>query len=147
MFEAQQMILVDRFMMERRWISHPANVYLAREAVREFVRFYPVDSQELIELAIGEACANAVEHGSPFGPRNTFTVRCGLSPEHTDLVFEVEDEGVEFPLGRLSMMHTPDLESEGGRGLYLMNEIMDDVSLLTSNRGMIVRMTKRISRA
>jgi anti-sigma regulatory factor (Ser/Thr protein kinase) len=149
MIEMTQMVLQNAFIVERRWISHPANVHFARAAIRDFVRrYYAGDSLDMIELAIGEACANAVEHGSPHGQRNTFTVRCGLSPERTDMVFEVEDEGEDFPLNRLrSLDPVPDLVSEGGRGLYLMNEIMDQVALLSSRRGVIVRMTKRIPAA
>lgn len=134
------------YLVEQRWSSHPCNVHHARAAVREFMSRYDVDALELIELAIGEACANAVEHGSPYGSDSCFTVRCGIVPEMCEMVFEVEDEGIEFALTRLTMIHTPDLESEGGRGLFLINQIMDNVALLSSPRGLIVRMTKRIPR-
>ena len=61
-------------------------------------------------------------------------------------MFEVEDEGFEVSLPRSAMLNLPDMESEGGRGLYLIHEIMDDVAVYTSSRGLIVRMTKRIPR-
>ncbi|MGO8673431.1 MAG: ATP-binding protein [Capsulimonadaceae bacterium] len=131
------------FLVERRWISHPGNVHFARAVIRDFVSNYAADVTDLIELAIGEACANAVEHGSPSGDGNYFTVRCGLSNAES-LVFEVEDEGENAGIKNMPMVHTPDLESEGGRGLFLINNIMDDVSLLSSSRGLIVRMTKRL---
>jgi anti-sigma regulatory factor (Ser/Thr protein kinase) len=134
------------FLVERRWNSHPCNVHYARAEVRHFMREHAVDSLELIELAIGEACANAVEHGSPCGADSYFTLRCGIYPERREIVFEVEDEGIEFALSRLTMVYAPDLESEGGRGLFLINQIMDDVAILSSPRGLIVRMTKRLPR-
>jgi anti-sigma regulatory factor (Ser/Thr protein kinase) len=144
MFEAATMLQKNCFAVERRWNSHPSNVHYARVAIREFASKYAADSVDLIELAIGEACANAVEHGSPGGIDNSFTLRCGIMPERNEMVFEVEDEGIEFALSHLTMSHVPDLESEGGRGLYLINQIMDDVALLSSAHGLIVRMTKRI---
>jgi len=132
------------FKVEHRWSSHPCNVHHARAAVRDFMEMYGIDSAELVELAIGEACANAVEHGSPYGSDSCFTVRCGLASENREVIFEVEDEGIEFALSRLTMVYPPDLESEGGRGLFLMNQIMDDVAVLSSPHGLIVRMTKRL---
>jgi anti-sigma regulatory factor (Ser/Thr protein kinase) len=133
------------YLVERRWSSHPCNVHHARAAVREFMSRYRVESLELIELAIGEACANAVEHGSPYGSDSCFTIRCGIAEDDREFVFEVEDEGIEFALKGLTTVHVPDLESEGGRGLFLMNQIMDNVALLSSPRGLIVRMTKSIT--
>ena len=134
------------YQVEQRWNSHPCNVHYARVAVREVVSRYAADYLELIELAIGEACANAVEHGSPCGSDNYFTLRCGVVPERGEIVFEVEDEGFEACLPRSAMFNLPDDDSEGGRGLYLINEIMDDVTVLSSSRGLIFRMTKRIPR-
>lgn len=136
----------NTYLVERRWNSHPCNVHYARMAVREVVSRFAGESMEMIELAIGEACANAVEHGSPCGSNSYFTVRCGVLHDRGEMVFEVEDEGVAFGISRIAMLRPPDLVSEGGRGLYLINEIMDDVAVLTSPRGLIVRMTKRIPR-
>ena len=134
------------YLVEQRWNSHPCNVHYARVAIRDVVSRYAGDCLELIELAIGEACANAVEHGSPHGSDNYFTLRCGVAPDRGEIVFEVEDEGYEVSLPRSAMFNLPDDECEGGRGLYMINQIMDDVAVLTSARGLIVRMTKRIPR-
>ena len=134
------------YLVEQRWNSHPCNVHFARAAAREVVSRFTGDCLEMIELAIGEACANAVEHGSPDGSDNYFTLRCGVVPDRGEIVFEVEDEGYEVSLPRSMMFNLPTDESEGGRGLYLINEIMDDVRVYTSPRGLVVRMTKRIAR-
>ena len=144
----EALIMTDyNLVVEQRWSSHPCNVHNARISIREFVSRYALDFVDLIELAIGEACANAVEHGSPAGDCNHFTLRCGLAPSRKEMVFEVEDERLDFALKSVSAQQAPDLESEGGRGLFLMNQIMDDVSLMNSNRGQVVRMTKRIAQA
>jgi anti-sigma regulatory factor (Ser/Thr protein kinase) len=51
--------------VEHHWQSCPGNVQQAREAARSVLHRYAAAEADLLELAIGEACANAVEHGSP----------------------------------------------------------------------------------
>ena len=129
--------------VEHHWCSHPRNVQSAREAARVILQRYAAAEADLLELAIGEACANAVEHGSPQGEANTFSLRCFLASQCSSLVFEVEDEGHEFNLTGLSL-NVPDTYSEHGRGLFLINAIMDDVALCSTSRGLNVRMCKHI---
>jgi anti-sigma regulatory factor (Ser/Thr protein kinase) len=131
-------------LVEKRWNSHPSNVHCAREAVRHALRNLADPLLiDLIELAIGEACANAVEHGSPHGERSEFLLRCLFSDE-THLVFEVEDEGADFAVSDLPLHTIPDLYSEGGRGLFLINQIMDHVAIHRTEIGLSVRMTKAV---
>ncbi len=130
--------------MEKRWSSHPSNVHCAREAVRDVLRALPRPADtDFVELAIGEACANAVEHGSPLGARNAFILRCFAS-QTSELIFEVEDEGFDFTPASLTLSGVPDLESEGGRGLFLIRQIMDGVSIQRVAGGLSVRMTKTV---
>jgi anti-sigma regulatory factor (Ser/Thr protein kinase) len=132
-------------LIERRWNCHPCNVHSAREITRNFVRQFDADQADLIELAIGEACANAVEHGAPEGPHSCFTLRCIAAMDPCQMIFEVEDEGTEFALTNISLGHIPDLEQEGGRGLFLINSIMDEVRLQSSSNGLLIRMVKQFS--
>ncbi|MEO7715040.1 MAG: ATP-binding protein [Capsulimonas sp.] len=128
--------------VERRWKSHPCNVHEARAATRAFVDDYAADLTDLIELAIGEACANAVEHGSPQGEENFFVLRCLIAVQTHQLIFEVLDEGTEFSLKENTPEKMPDLTAEGGRGLFLIRSIMDNVALEASGDGLTVRMIK-----
>jgi serine/threonine-protein kinase RsbW len=135
----------ETILVEKRWHSHPSNVHCAREAIRHALQDLADPLQiDLIELAIGEACANAVEHGSPHGERSEFILRCLLS-DTTLLVFEVEDEGAEFQISDLPIAALPDLHAEGGRGLFLINQIMDHVAIRRTEMGLSVRMTKSVS--
>lgn len=129
--------------VEHQWRSHPRNVQQAREAARTILLRYAAAEADLLELAIGEACANAVEHGSPRGEANTFFLRCFVVPHNSSLIFEVEDEGHEFNLTGLSL-NVPDTYSEHGRGLFLINAIMDEVALCSTPRGLNVRMSKHL---
>jgi anti-sigma regulatory factor (Ser/Thr protein kinase) len=80
--------------------------------------------------AISELAANSVIHGGGAG-----TLR--LWREDGSLVAEVEDEGrIEEPLvGRLR----PGLRQEGGRGLWLANQLCDLVQIRSGEGGTIVR--------
>jgi anti-sigma regulatory factor (Ser/Thr protein kinase) len=127
---------------EHHWRSHPGNVQQAREAAREVIQQYAVPEPDLLELAVGEACANAVEHGSPKGEASEFTLRCLLMQDQPSLIFEVEDEGKEFNLKGISLANLPDRFSEGGRGLFLINAIMDEVALFSTSHGLNIRMCK-----
>ena len=129
---------------ESRWRSHPSNVQQARAAVREVIHRYAQEEAGLIELAIGEACANAVEHGSPRGDANIFILRCFVHQNSSALVFEVEDEGHEFALTDVSLSCLPDIFAVHGRGLFLINAIMDEVSLFSTPRGLNIRMCKHV---
>ena len=129
---------------ECQWPSHSGNVQQARETAREVVQQYARDEADLIELAIGEACANAIEHGSPRGDANVFILRCFVARGRPALVFEVEDEGHEFNLTNMSLASPPELYSENGRGLFLINAIMDEVALQSTPRGLNIRMSKHL---
>jgi anti-sigma regulatory factor (Ser/Thr protein kinase) len=133
-------------LVEKRWNSHPSNVHHARRAVREVLQRCSDPTQaDLIELAVGEACANAVEHGSPRGDGNEFILRCFVLTDEAQLIFEVEDEGQEFTLTDLTLSQTPDLYSENGRGLFLINQIMDSVVIHRTPVGLNVRMAKALA--
>jgi anti-sigma regulatory factor (Ser/Thr protein kinase) len=143
--EKLERMLQKTLLVEKSWSSHAGNVQAARETVREVLHSRQERLEiDLIELAVGEACANAVEHGSPRGVQNEFVLRC-FAADRTELIFEVEDEGVGFSLTRLKLSALPNLESEGGRGLFLINQIMDQVAIRRTARGLSLQMTKLLS--
>ena len=81
--------------------------------------------------AASELAANSVMHGGGTG-----TLR--LWSEGDDLLVEVEDRGlIDEPLvGRLR----PTISQEGGRGLWLANQLCDLVQIRSSERGTKVRL-------
>ena len=129
---------------EHRWQSHPGNVQQARHAAREVIRRYAGSGADLLERAIGEACANAVTHGSPRGEADAFTLRCFIGGGRTGLVFEVEDEGHALAPHDVPVADLPHIYSEHGRGLFLISQIMDEVALRQTPRGLNVRMAKHV---
>jgi anti-sigma regulatory factor (Ser/Thr protein kinase) len=90
-----------------------------------------------IEFAVGEALANAVEHGHSVGA--TIEVRCAL--RGNALVVEVKDEGSGFTRRRSHGPPSPRGSYERGYGIYIIKSLMDDVTY--SEQGTRVKLVKR----
>jgi anti-sigma regulatory factor (Ser/Thr protein kinase) len=92
-----------------------------------------LDSLAVADLvtATSELAANSVMHGGGSG-----TLR--LWREHGTLIAEVEDGGrIEEPLvGRLR----PGITQEGGRGLWMANQLCDLVQIRSGEAGTVVRL-------
>jgi len=89
-----------------------------------------------IETAVGEALANAAEHGH----RTDTGFEVCVYVERERIVIEVQDEGGGFP----SSVPTPKPghDAPRGFGIYLMRHLMDEVDF--NERGTRVRLTKRL---
>lgn len=100
-----------------------------------------------VELAVGEACANAVEHVAEEGC-NEILVRFGIDP--TQLTIEVLDRGQGFDpkeAGAAGSGGEQDWDDPGGLGLVVIRELMDDMVIECDEAtGTCVRMVKYRSR-
>jgi len=111
----------------------------------------PKRAADEILLALSELVQNAVEHGA-HGHEDA-TVRVRMAFDAGSVVFEVEDSftseqtAVELRR-RLAEAGLPDdLESERGRGLFLVQAMMDRVEVVPlAQGGVVVRGEKKIVR-
>jgi len=90
-----------------------------------------------IKVAVGEACANAIEHGSPRGKRDK--VRVSFIFENDYAIIEVIDEGIFKP-------RFPSFDSQlnyRGRGIPFMLALMDEVEIKERKGGTTVRLVKK----
>ena len=80
-----------------------------------------------IELALTEALANAIEHGSAHDPSKQ--IQCCVACDHTrGMLIVVRDPGPGFdPASIPSPIEGQNIFSAGGRGIYLINQVMDEV--------------------
>ncbi|HEU5104508.1 MAG TPA: anti-sigma factor RsbA family regulatory protein [Solirubrobacterales bacterium] len=105
----------------------------ARRLVTETAERVGMEPAEVADLvtATSELAANSVMHGGGSG-----TLR--LWQEDERLLVEVEDRGqIEEPLvGRIR----PDVHQEGGRGLWLANQLCDLVQIRSGEAGTTVRL-------
>jgi len=95
-----------------------------------------------IRVAVGEALANAVRHGSPGGEADQ--VRIDVTSFEDRVVIEVRDSGSGFDFETVA--DADDLYALGGRGVLFMKALMDDVSFSRDERskGTVVRLEKRL---
>jgi serine/threonine-protein kinase RsbW len=97
-----------------------------------------------IMVAVTESVNNAIRHGNKFDKDKN--VYLSLFVEPKQLKFEIEDEGNGFDPEALSDPTAPEnLENPGGRGIFLMRNLCDDVSF--SNDGRTVSLTFNIENA
>lgn len=94
-----------------------------------------------IELALTEALSNAVVHGASSDP--TKIIECDVAcDEQHGMLIVVRDPGPGFDVGKI-----PDpcvgenIYSSHGRGIYLINQLMDEVQF--HKNGTEIRMIKR----
>jgi serine/threonine-protein kinase RsbW len=83
--------------------------------------------EDAIELALTEALANAVVHGAKSDPSKV--IECDVAcDEQRGMLIVVRDPGPGFdPAEIANPCHGENIYSNHGRGIYLINQLMDDV--------------------
>lgn len=137
-------MLLQQSQMLARDFEFPGNVDAlasGRDAVMDFVREHCSGEQQEIDifLALQEALANAILHGSKNDA--TSRVRCTVEITPSAIKLVVRDPGEGF-----STESTTDIADDGtnltehGRGICLMRTLMDEVTY--HHRGREVEMKK-----
>jgi serine/threonine-protein kinase RsbW len=91
-----------------------------------------------IMIAVTEAVNNAIKHGN--GGDSTKNVSLTLSFEEGLIRFKVEDEGRGFDHHHLPDPTSPEnLEKPGGRGIFLMKHLSDEVDF--DDNGRVVQLS------
>lgn len=117
-----------------------SSVKQARLSLTAFAASCGFDNGTLndVESAVGEALANAVEHGN----RDTGFDVCATF-EDGRLVIEVKDHGAGFDCERALAGDAPDIDGARGFGIFLMRQLMDEIAY--SDRGSRIKLVKRAS--
>lgn len=90
-----------------------------------------------IKVATGEACSNAIEHGSPKGRSNKVEVVFKCQEDLAVII--VKDEG---KFKRRVIEYDADGIHHRGRGIDFMLALMDEVKVETVSDGTVVTMKK-----
>jgi len=98
-----------------------------------------------VELALTEALANAVVHGAKSDPSKN--VECDVAcDQESGMLIVVRDPGEGFDCSTIpSPVVGQNIFSNHGRGIFLINQLMDDVKF--HKNGTEIHMIKRLSRA
>ena len=117
----------------------PARLWRARQRIRDYLHEQGLEHTvvEDVVLAVEEAMSNAVRHS---GAREDIVIH--LFFNGSDLIAEVEDRGVGFDVDSFDPTRRPDPLVSSGRGLYLVAQLTDELSLF-SDGGLAVRAVKR----
>jgi anti-sigma regulatory factor (Ser/Thr protein kinase) len=110
------------------------DVPATRRTVAQYARScgLPEERVEVLELAASELATNSIRHGGGSG-----SLAMWLEPGAVIVEFSDAGRLLDPLTGRL----TPSLEQEGGRGLYLVNQLCDLVAVRSSDHGTTVRVT------
>lgn len=107
----------------------PSALPLIRQAIEQLATASGLEPERIpmLQIAVGEAVNNAIEHAYGLTPG---TVRVRARVDDTGLVTEVHDSG---------RWRQPRLD-RGGRGLRVMQALVDDVAIERTDGGTIVRL-------
>jgi serine/threonine-protein kinase RsbW len=122
--------------------SVPASVPQVRAFVQEELE--PVlDEGALYDVLVAttEAAGNAVAHGGA-GADATITTTCSSTGER--VVVTIRDEGRGFQPDRVKRT-MPDALAQGGRGLALVQTLMDSLQIRSGPTGTLLRMERLIT--
>ncbi len=124
-FESKQLIL-------RLEVSMAADVELLSTVVERVMEIAQemkcaVGKEFEVEMALREALANAIIHGCQKDP-NKMVQFCVASDESRGMLIVVRDPGAGFdPASIPSPILGQNVYSESGRGIFLINQLMDEV--------------------
>ncbi|HWH43799.1 MAG TPA: ATP-binding protein, partial [Thermoleophilaceae bacterium] len=112
----------------------PESLVWVRQHLRRWLTDAGADERELFEvtLACDEACTNAVEHAHS---------------QHGDVAVSGSLRGavVEVTIGDAGRWRPAKAESDQGRGLTMMRELMDGVEVATGGDGSVVTLRRALS--
>ncbi len=122
--------------------SAPEYVSVVRRAIEGIAQRMRFDANQIedLKVAVGEACTNAVRHGCPRDESQGVAIRCTVRPD--GLAVEIRNSTAGCVSA--SVPHEPDLRKEGGLGLYIIRELMDEVDFRWEDDLAVVTMVKRL---
>lgn len=92
-----------------------------------------------VETALREALANAILHGNRLDPGKKVRICCACQKDRGVIII-VKDEGEGFDPSKIpSPLTEENIHSEHGRGIYLVNMLMDEVHYARGGREIHMR--------
>ena len=127
--------------VQHRDSRDPAAIRTVTDGVAQALRDKPgvVGHEFEIELALREALANAIRHGCQGDP--TQFIRCFVTYEDAgDVLIVVRDPGRGFEVaGVPNPLEGTNVLKGSGRGIFLINQLMDEVRFADGGRELHMR--------
>ena len=123
--------------------AHPSHISTVSEGLEKILRERGWSDEDVIavDLSVREGLANAIRHGCASDPSKH--VQCCVTFNHPgEVVIVIRDPGPGFDAQNLpDPMEPENLFKSSGRGVYLINQLMDEVGFRDGGRE--VEMRKR----
>jgi serine/threonine-protein kinase RsbW len=130
---------------EIEFASHPANLSLVRDFVRQFLKSlaFTETEKDLIILGLDEACTNVIRYAYHHEPNQLICLVC-----------ELIDAGIRFRLRDFGAQAEPeklqgrplDLVQPGGLGIHLIRRAFDQVDYNLKKQGTELVLEKHFGR-
>lgn len=134
---------LDPYRLHLELASEFQELDVAVQATQAFTEAH-IDDEDLaykVVLLTSEAVTNAMEHGNSLDPKKMVRMELQLFPDH--IALWVEDEGPGFDPNNVSdPLAFENLLNDGGRGLFLIEELADEVSYENGGRRIRLRMNR-----
>jgi anti-sigma regulatory factor (Ser/Thr protein kinase) len=121
--------------------ANPASIPALADAVNQVLeeKNWPQDDVMAVELALNEAVANAIRHGCQ-GDHDQ-QLQCSVTcDESGEVVIVVRDPGDGFNPGAVpNPLEAANIFKPAGRGIFLINSLMDDVRFADGGREVQMR--------
>ncbi len=133
--EEHRIVVKREFNSDRKILSDLEGIFLRIQDL------FPFNQEKFhnILVATTEAVINAIQHGN----KNDLNKKVFLSVEAFDkkIIVVVQDEGAGFDPSNLEDPRTPEnLLKERGRGIFIIRQLSDSVSINSGGNGTILEM-------
>ena len=131
---------------EIEFASHPANLCLVRDFVRQFLRplEFPEVEKDLIVLGLDEACTNVIRYAYQHQTNQLIALVCDHLGDR--IVFRLRDYGAQCDPSQLNGRPL-DLVQPGGLGIHLIKRAFDQVDYNLKREGTELVLTKHFAGA
>ena len=129
---------------EIEFASHPGNLGLVRDFIRQFLRpiSLPDLEKDLIVLGLDEACTNVIRYAYQHQCNQPMHLVCEQLDDR--IVFRLRDFGAQCPPE--NMQGRPlDLVQPGGLGIHLIRRAFSSVDYLLKKQGTELVLSKTIA--
>ncbi len=129
-------------------ISIPSSLeYLTNidDFIEGILRGFEVEESTIADIAISvsELVNNSVSHGNKSDDGKTVSV--SIAKKGNDIEIKIEDQGQGFdPRAISNPLDEENLLKDTGRGIFIVNALMDKVDVQTTKDGTITTITKSI---
>lgn len=129
---------------EIEFASHPANLSLVRDFIRQFIKPYPFPESEkdLIVLGLDEACTNVIRYAYHHEPNQLICLVC--EEFELGVRFRLRDYGTQCDPTQLQGRPL-DLVQPGGLGIHLIRRAFNQVDYNLKKEGTELVLEKHLN--